>query len=843
MVGKFVCCDDNTLNPENMDISRFLVRTMCVNVLNESFKVNIDGVSFRIKLTEDTYGPLCLMVNPKSLKVGRADSSSSNSEEGRIFGEDSLYRGEEALANSLCDSDGVNAVVSETVGGVNLPIQSGSKEFLGNQDIGSSQKEVLKGGLGNSDVSAEDVLFSAGTVICCEPLVHNDLVKCNSRFWEQIDSNVRKKVWEVLGKVGWSFSGSLGASDGLIILWKEGMIEVISSFRGGGFLGIKICWKGLFDYIVNVYFPCVLSLKKILWCDLLACKSNFNDGEWCMGGDLNLCSGKRFSWFSGDGKAMSTIGRFLISEDMIERWGIISQKIGSRNILDHCPIWIIINQIDWVPKPFIVNNGQFDNKKFLPFVEKVWGSLEVSSRGDFVLKEKLRLLKEILRTWNRGVSGKVDLEIEEGILNVNKEDILLESCSGDQHKEVVRKRGKKEDEFYWFSFNGGGIVDSVCGVKEEVRRFVFEKFVESDFHRPYLDGIHFLAFSLEESVMLCLPFTKVDIKDVVWSCEGSKSPDSDGFNFLFIRKCWSLMKEDFFSGGRPYSFGQESFCGEFKLFMVGDNCKVDILQFPDDTLFIGVGIWRQVRALKSVLRGFKMVSGLGVNFHKSKLIRINISEHFLVAASNFLSCRIEKKSLLFLGISIGINPKRISSWNSLLLKIRNRLLNWKEKFISLGERVTLLKSVLSPLAIFLLSFYKAPVKVCKDIVKLQSNFLWGGVEVKKRIHWVGWDNVCLPSTRGGLGLKNIGEFNKALLLKWSYSRASSNSVWWNDIVGLESSLEDFSFPANYRDAAGNGISVSFWYCVWLGDYALKEKFPLLFSSVNRKYGFIVDMGI
>lgn len=53
----------------------------------------------------------------------------------------------------------------------------------------------------SSKVSAEDVLFSTGALMCCEPLVDNDLVKCNLSFWEQIDSNVRKQVWEVLEKV------------------------------------------------------------------------------------------------------------------------------------------------------------------------------------------------------------------------------------------------------------------------------------------------------------------------------------------------------------------------------------------------------------------------------------------------------------------------------------------------------------------------------------------------------------------------------------------------------------------------------------------------------------------
>jgi len=31
----------------------------------------------------------------------------------------------------------------------------------------------------------------------------------------------------------------------------------------------------------------------------------------------------------------------------------------------------------------------------------------------------------------------------------------------------------------------------------------------------------------------------------VWQCEGSKRPDSDGFNFNFIKKSWDFIKEDF----------------------------------------------------------------------------------------------------------------------------------------------------------------------------------------------------------------------------------------------------------------------------------------------------------
>lgn len=64
-----------------------------------------------------------------------------------------------------------------------------------------------------------------------------------------------------------------------MILWKQGNLELVSSFRGEGFLGIKVFWKGNTYYVVNVYSSCDLHKKKIMWNELLRLKEAFNDGE------------------------------------------------------------------------------------------------------------------------------------------------------------------------------------------------------------------------------------------------------------------------------------------------------------------------------------------------------------------------------------------------------------------------------------------------------------------------------------------------------------------------------------------------------------------------------------
>lgn len=71
-------------------------------------------------------------------------------------------------------------------------------------------------------------------------------------------------------------------------IWNLNFVSVISSFRGDGFLGNKVCWKVDFYYIVNVYSPCSLSLKRDLWMSLLVLKSKFQDGEWLIRGDFNI---------------------------------------------------------------------------------------------------------------------------------------------------------------------------------------------------------------------------------------------------------------------------------------------------------------------------------------------------------------------------------------------------------------------------------------------------------------------------------------------------------------------------------------------------------------------------
>ena len=54
----------------------------------------------------------------------------------------------------------------------------------------------------------------------------------------------------------------------------------------------------------------------------------------------------------------------------------------------------------------------------------------------------------------------------------------------------------------------------------------------------------FKKLSKEESEFLERPFIEEEIWLAISSCDNNKSPGPDGFIFEFIKKIWSVVKED-----------------------------------------------------------------------------------------------------------------------------------------------------------------------------------------------------------------------------------------------------------------------------------------------------------
>ncbi|GJW74221.1 reverse transcriptase domain, reverse transcriptase zinc-binding domain protein [Tanacetum coccineum] len=197
------------------------------------------------------------------------------------------------------------------------------------------------------------------------------------------------------------------------------------------------------------------------------------------------------------------------------------------------------------------------------------------------------------------------------------------------------------------------------------------------------------------------------------------------------------------------------------VFLAEDGSNVSLLQYADDALFFGKWSRSNARNLILILKCFEEDSGLKVNLLKSRL------------------------------------------WIEVINKVQNRLIAWKAKSLSIGGRLTLLKSVLGSIPIYFLSLFKAPLKVIKYIESLRSRFFWGFKD----------------DHRGDGGFSS------------SPTSFSGHGVWC-DIVKVISNIEriDFSFKNSFNLKVSNGLSTSFWNDAWWPDGPrLMDAFPRLFA--------------
>ncbi|GKD31694.1 RNA-directed DNA polymerase, eukaryota [Tanacetum coccineum] len=74
---------------------------------------------------------------------------------------------------------------------------------------------------------------------------------------------------------------------------------------------------------------------------------------------------------------------------------------------------------------------------------------------------------------------------------------------------------------------------------------------------------------------------------------------------------------------------------------------------------------------------------------------------------------------------VGEYSSRIKAWDDVILKLRSRLSKWKVKTLSIGGRLTLLKSVLGASPIYNMSIFKVPTGVLKVMESIRSRFFNG----------------------------------------------------------------------------------------------------------------------
>ncbi|XP_058761354.1 uncharacterized protein LOC131634746 [Vicia villosa] len=436
-----------------------------------------------------------------------------------------------------------------------------------------------------------------------------DMVFLQETKTQVVDFNFIRSLWGH-DDCEWTSKDSNGASGGLSIIWKKGLINPLFSFRTEGSVGIGAEFQGQICFFVNVYSSCHIAGKRLLWSELVELKQKLPMGWWCVGGDFNAIRNanerqgnnmitrssvsyefndfidliglvdvptivKKFTWSNKDGSVKSRLDRFLLSSELIDDWKIGGQKVGDWDISDHAPIWLTVIDKDWGPKPFRVINGWFEIKEFKAFAESSWKNIQVEGNQAYVVKEKFKLFRNILRRWNKEKFGRIDLNIQEATKKINGWDVdcqgrveaknalwknlhLKESLLRQKSRQKWLKEGDSNTKYFHQAIKerrrrnnivavhleDGSLIEDVVGIRKEVLQEFKARFKEAIAIRPTLENEGFMKLSLEDRDFLEAEFSREEIKAAVWDSDGEKCPGPDGFNLGFIQNCWNFMQED-----------------------------------------------------------------------------------------------------------------------------------------------------------------------------------------------------------------------------------------------------------------------------------------------------------
>ncbi|GAU48812.1 hypothetical protein TSUD_406450 [Trifolium subterraneum] len=407
----------------------------------------------------------------------------------------------------------------------------------------------------------------------------------------------------------WSYLPSVGNSGGILSIWNKVKASLVFTFIGDGFVGVclDLLTENKRCFVINVYAKCSSRDKRTLWSNILMSKRGFGDGLWCIVGDFNSIRdsserrgvnlshrddpsaemrsfnefvgdldlfdmplvGRMFTWFHPNGIAMSRLDRLLVSPLWLDSWGDSFVRVLDRDVSDHCPLVLRYCSVDWGPKPFRFNNFCLQSREFKDVIKVTWASQEFIGWMGFILKERLKGLKGVIKEWTvrnfgdaEGKKKRLTIEIaeldskSEGLGLVDAEVVLrkklfeelwillrnMDALIFQRSRSRWIKEGDSNSRYFHNCVKArkrrnnllalrtpSGWVEGPTLVREAVVSYFKNHFDNGRWHRPTLDGIVFPQLSANKVEDLTAIFT---LEEIIIYIKVVKSPSNPNLILL-----------------------------------------------------------------------------------------------------------------------------------------------------------------------------------------------------------------------------------------------------------------------------------------------------------------------
>ena len=125
----------------------------------------------------------------------------------------------------------------------------------------------------------------------------------------------------------------------------------------------------------------------------------------------------------------------------------------------------------------------------------------------------------------------------------------------------------------------------------------------------------------------------------------------------------------------------------------------------------------QLVYLSWILLWFEAIFGLKINLEKSLIPLVRNVENLDELASE-LGCRTEALPSTYLGLPLCMRRKFLQVWDGVGERFWKKLALWKRQYISIGGRISLIKSTLSNMPIYTMSLFWIPKRVKSRLEKI-----------------------------------------------------------------------------------------------------------------------------